>query len=65
MQKDNSPAIAKNTDLAGHTPMMQHHRRDPLFAGLIGRHSTIWRRFGGDFRTSFLRIDLTGPLGLR
>ena len=27
MQKDNSPPIAKNADLAGHTPMMAHYPR--------------------------------------
>ena len=33
--------------LPAHAPMMQHHQRDPVFAGLIGRRSTIWRLFCG------------------
>jgi hypothetical protein len=43
MQKDNSPTIAKSIDLAGHTPMMAHHQRNPGLPGLL----VATARFGG------------------
>ena len=47
MNEPTATADLLKSDLARHTPVMAHHRHEPVFAGPIGRHITIWRRFGG------------------
>jgi DNA mismatch repair protein MutS len=62
MQKDNSPPIAKNTELAGHTPMMaQYLRIKAAFPDTLVfyRMGDFYELFFDDARKANRLLDIT------